>query len=58
VYVLEGNKALKRSTSFGTQNPDFLEILDDLQAGEQVITTSYAIFGNADIIVLESNHHD
>lgn len=58
VYVLEGNKALKRSTSFGRQNPDFLEILDGLQAGDQVIISSYAIFGNADIIVLESNHHD
>ncbi len=58
VYVLEGNKALKRSTSFGRQNPDFLEILDGLHPGDQVIISSYAIFGNADIIVLESNDHD
>lgn len=58
VYVLDGNKAQKRSTSFGRQNTDFLELLSGLHAGDQVIISSYAIFGNADIILLESNAHD
>ncbi|MDX5320832.1 MAG: HlyD family efflux transporter periplasmic adaptor subunit, partial [Bacteroidota bacterium] len=53
VYVLEGNKALKRSTSFGRQNPDFLEILSGLHEGDQVIISSYSLFGDADEIVIE-----
>ena len=53
VFVLEGNKALKRSTSFGRQNPDFFEIHSGLGEGERVIISSYDIFGDADVIILE-----
>ena len=53
VYVVDGDKAIKRSTNFGRQNPDFYEILSGLKSGEQVIVSGYAIFGEADEIILE-----
>ncbi len=53
VFVREGNKALKRSTSFGRQNPDFLEILSGLKEGEEVIISSYDTFADAEVLILE-----
>lgn len=53
VFVLEGNKALKRSTSIGRQNPDFYEITHGLQEGDEVIISSYSIFGDAEEVVVE-----
>ena len=54
VYVLsdDGSKATKRNITLGRKNPQFFEVLDGLQPGEQVITSSYEIFGDKDILVL------
>jgi HlyD family secretion protein len=52
IYVLneDGSEAEKRSIRIGKQNPQFYEVLEGLQAGESVITSSYDLFGDNDII--------
>jgi HlyD family secretion protein len=53
VYVVDANggRAAKRRVSFGRKNPQFFEVLDGLQPGEQVITNSYDNFGDKDVLV-------
>jgi len=53
VFVLNenGTEAVKRSIRIGKQNPLYYEVLEGLQPGEQVITSSYELFGNNDKIV-------
>jgi HlyD family secretion protein len=55
VYVVSesGAKAEKRNISLGRKNPQFYEVLSGLQAGEQVITSSYENFGDKDILNLQ-----
>lgn len=55
VYVLNesGSKAEKRNISLGRKNPQFYEVLSGLEAGEQVITSSYENFGDKDILNLQ-----
>jgi len=51
IYVLNtDDKAVKREVKIGRQNPDYYEVLDGLQPGERVITSSYGAFNNADEI--------
>jgi len=55
VYVLDpstGN-AFKRDIRVGSQNPNFYEVLEGLQPGEVVITSSYENFGDKDELVLQ-----
>ncbi len=54
-YVLEpsGDVAIKRRIRLGRQNPDFFEVLEGLEPGEKVITSSYESFGNMDRLVLK-----
>lgn len=54
-YVLEpsGDVALKRRIRLGRQNPDYFEVLEGLEPGEKVITSSYESFGNMDRLVLK-----
>ena len=55
VYVLnaDGSKATKRNISLGRKNPQFFEVLSGLEAGEQVITSSYENFGDKDVLNLQ-----
>lgn len=52
VFVLNANgtEAEKRSIRIGKQNPQYYEVLEGLQAGEQVITSGYELFGDNDKI--------
>ena len=54
VYVLgpSGDTAVKRNIRLSRQNPQFLEVVEGLEPGERVITSSYDTFGNADRVVL------
>ncbi|SMO60894.1 HlyD family secretion protein [Saccharicrinis carchari] len=54
VYVLNENEteAIKRNIKIGKQNPRYYEILEGLNPGEKVITSSYDLFGDNDKIVL------
>ena len=55
VFVLDesGTEAVKRSIRIGKQNPQYYEVLEGLRPGEQVITSSYELFGNNDKIVFK-----
>ena len=54
-YVLTegGNSAVRRPIRLGRQNPDHFEVLDGLEAGDKVITSSYETFGDADRLSFE-----
>jgi len=48
-----GDEALKRPIRVGKQNSRYYEVLEGLDAGEQVITSNYDSFGEAERIVLK-----
>jgi HlyD family secretion protein len=49
VYVIEqgGDKAVRRDIRLGKKNQNYFEVLEGLNAGEQVITSSYSNFDKA-----------
>jgi len=53
VYVVDksGKRAVKRTISLGQKNPQYFEVLEGLQEGEQVITSSYENFGDKEVLV-------
>ena len=55
VYVLnrDGTEATKRNIKIGKQNPQYYEVLEGLNPGEQVITSGYEMFGTNDRIVMK-----
>ncbi len=55
VYVLDPNglSASKRTILLGRKNPNFFEVLEGLQPGDRVITSSYDSFGEAEKLVLK-----
>lgn len=53
VVNASGDEALKRNIRIGKQNSRYYELLEGLQAGEQVITSNYDNFGDAEKIVLK-----
>ncbi len=52
VYVVDksGKKASKRKITLGRKNPEYFEVLEGLQVGEQVITSSYENFGDNEVL--------
>lgn len=55
VYVLDatGSKATKRNIRIGRQNPLYYEVIEGLEPREQVITSSYDLFGENDVVELK-----
>ncbi|RNC92336.1 MAG: efflux RND transporter periplasmic adaptor subunit [Allomuricauda sp.] len=53
VFVVNGNEALRRNIRIGKQNSKYYEVLEGLEQGEQVITSNYDSFGEAERIVLK-----
>jgi HlyD family secretion protein len=55
-YVIDesGDFASKRDIKLGRQNPHVYEVLEGLDAGEKVITSSYDNFGDYDRLVLKN----
>ena len=53
IYVLDktGGKATKREIKIGRQNPQFYEITEGLEPGEQVIVSSYDRFGDNETLI-------
>ena len=53
IYVVspDGGKAVKREIRIGRQNPQFYEVLEGLEPGEQVITSGYDNFGDNEVLV-------
>jgi len=54
VFVLKDGKASRRNVKIGRKNYLYYEILDGLQKGEQVITSSYDQFNQYDIIEIKN----
>lgn len=56
VFVVspDGGSAVKRQVRLGRRNPDFIEVLDGLDAGERVITSPYTGFADKDRLDLSN----
>jgi HlyD family secretion protein len=55
VYVVDGSGdyAVRQNIRLGRQNPQFFEVLEGLEPGDEVVTSSYDTFGDADRLVLQ-----
>ena len=55
IFVLDkdGRKAYRRKIRIGRQNPQYYEVLEGLEPGEQVIVSGYEGYKNNEILVLE-----
>lgn len=55
IYVLDedGTTARRRKISIGRQNPQFYEVLEGLQEGEQVVTSGYDTFGDNERLIIK-----
>jgi HlyD family secretion protein len=55
IFVLDksGAFAVKRNIKIGRKNPQYYEVLEGLQPGEQVIVSDYSIFGNNDKVEMD-----
>ena len=55
IYVVDasGEKAPRRQIRIGRQNPQYYEVVEGLDAGERVITSSYDNFGDHDVLILK-----
>ena len=55
VYVVDksGSFAVKRNVKLGRQNPQVFEVLEGLEPGEKVITSSYDNYGDNDKLILK-----
>jgi HlyD family secretion protein len=56
VFVVSPNgaEAVKRPVRLGRRNTDFIEVLDGLEPGEQVITSPYTSYVGTDRLMLDS----
>ena len=54
IYVLDasGEKAYRREIRIGRQNPQYYEVVEGLQPGEKVITSSYDNFRENEVLIL------
>ena len=52
IYVVssDGKRAVKRDIRIGRQNPQYYEVLEGLEPGERVITSSYDGYGEAEVL--------
>ena len=55
IFVLDkdGHKAYRRKISIGRQNPQYYEVLEGLEPGEQVIVSGYEAYKDSEVLVLE-----
>ena len=54
VVSADGTEAVRRTVQLGRRNTDFIEVLDGLEPGEQVITSPYTSFVDMDRLVLNA----
>ncbi|MDQ2656203.1 MAG: HlyD family efflux transporter periplasmic adaptor subunit [Bacteroidota bacterium] len=53
VYVVEGNQAVRRDIKLGRKNTENFEVLEGLEPGDEVITSSYENFGDNEVLLLD-----
>ena len=49
----DGSKAYKVDIQLGRQNPDYYEVLQGLQPGDKVVTSSYENYGTIQELILK-----
>ncbi len=56
IYVVspDGKRAVKRDIRIGRQNPQYYEVLEGLEPGERVITSSYDGYGEAEVLEMKN----
>jgi HlyD family secretion protein len=56
VFVVseDHRQAVRRTVRFGRRNPQFIEVLDGLQPGEEIVTSSYVNYRDTDRLELEN----
>ncbi len=56
IYVVspDGRRAVKRDIRIGRQNPQYYEVLEGLEPGERVITSSYDGYGEAEVLEIKN----
>ncbi|MBR4645694.1 MAG: HlyD family efflux transporter periplasmic adaptor subunit [Bacteroidales bacterium] len=56
IYVVspDGKRAVKRDIRIGRQNPQYYEVLEGLEPGEKVITSSYDGYGEAEVLEIKN----
>lgn len=52
IFVVNGNKAVRRNIKLGRENPSYYEVLDGLQEGESVVTSSYTDYKDIEELAL------
>jgi HlyD family secretion protein len=52
VYVVDGDRAIRRDIKLGRKNTENFEVLEGLKPGDQVITSSYENFGDNEVLLL------
>ncbi len=50
----DGTRAHKRKITIGRQNPQYYEVLEGLNPGEKVVTSSYETFGENETLILKN----
>ena len=55
IFVLVDNetRAVRQPIRLGRGNPQYFEVLEGLQPGDKVITSSYATFGDNEVLILQ-----
>ncbi len=54
IFVVNGNKAEKRTIKLGRENPLYYEVLEGLQPNEKVITSSYIDYKDVELLNIEN----
>jgi HlyD family secretion protein len=52
VVAADGTEAVKRSVRLGRRNTDFIEVLDGIEPGEQVVTSPYTSYVGLDRLTI------
>ena len=55
VVSADGSEAVRRPVRLGRRNTEFIEVLDGLQPGEQVVTSPYTSFTDMDRLALSDD---
>lgn len=53
IFVVQGNYAERRSIKLGRENPLYYEVLDGLNVGDKVITSSYKDYTDVEVLKIE-----
>lgn len=53
IFVVNGNKAVKKAIEIGRENPLYYEVTSGLKKGDKVITSDYSDFKNYEMLEIK-----